>query len=349
MGAPLVALLLLGGAGTRLWPLSTEERPKQFLRLFGDRSLFQMTVERARAAGCDIAIIANAAQVDRIDRDLAEINVEAASILLEPARRDSGPALAAGVADVARRWGSDAVVAALPADHLIRDHAAFGASLAEAATVAAAGHIVTFGIRPTFAATGYGYIQRGPALAAGKGAARVERFHEKPDAATAAMYLADPRFAWNSGMFIVTAETFAREAEAHMPDIRAGAGAAVRGGRAEGRLLHLDAAAFSAVRRVSIDYALIEKSRNVATLDAAFDWSDIGTWDSVHAALPKDGDGNVIIGGAKVRDCRGCLVLSDGRPLAVAGLTDTVVVATQEGTFSAPRARAAIVKELVGA
>jgi mannose-1-phosphate guanylyltransferase/mannose-6-phosphate isomerase len=344
----VIALLLLGGAGTRLWPLSTEQRPKQFLKLFDDRSLFQVTLERLRAAQCEhVVILTNAALTPHIRADLAELSVPSPHVIVEPVRRDSGPAIAAGVAYALERWGGEAIVAALPSDHLIRTDAQFAAALRNATAVARSGHLVTFGVPPTYPATTYGYIERGRALSAEAAAFAVAAFHEKPDADKAETYLRSGRHDWNSGMFVFSAKTFAQEAAQHMPDIWESAQRAVVAG-AHSESLALDAGAFGAARKTSIDYALFEKSRRVAVVPAAFTWSDVGDWGSLYDALDKDANGNVVIGDVKLQDCTGTLALAHDAPLAIAGLTDMVAVSTRDGTFMAPRTRAPDVKKLIG-
>lgn len=348
--ADMVAMVLLGGAGTRLWPLSSEARPKQFLRLFGDRSLFQLTMARLAAAGVRRAVlVTNRALIGPLREDLAGLPPVAADILLEPARRDSAPAIAAGVAHIAARYGTETPIAILPSDHLIADESAFAAALGEAGRVAADGWLATFGIRPAFASTAFGYIERGAPIAVHPGAFEVARFHEKPAEAVAERYLAAGTFDWNSGMFVLRADAFRREAAEHMPDILAAAENAVRRGVADGDTLTLSADDFTAARKTSIDFALMEKSAHVATLPATFDWSDVGNWSAVYDVLARaDGD-NVVIGDARLEDCKGSLVIADRIPAAAIGLRDAVLIATPDGTFMAPRARAANIKQLLDA
>jgi mannose-1-phosphate guanylyltransferase / mannose-6-phosphate isomerase len=348
MSAPVVALLLLGGAGKRLWPVSHDGRPKQFLKLFGTRSLFQMTVERARGCGLtEILVITNEAYEDMVRRDLAELEAGPAQLLLEPVRRDSAAAIAAGVAYARERFGTDAIVAALPADHMIPDQGAFIETFGRGIEIVRAGWITTFGLRPDRPSTEYGYIQRGDALPGETGAFAVECFREKPDSATAAGYLRDGTYDWNSGIFLFPSEIFQEEASKHMPDIAEAARRAVSAGVRAGDAVRLDPKAFAAARRTSIDFALLEKSRRVATIPAAFAWSDIGSWNAIYEALPKDAAGNVVLGDVVIRDCRGSLLINYGPKLVICGLTDAVAICDEQGTFVAPRARAAEVKDLV--
>ncbi len=348
--AKMVAMVLLGGAGTRLWPLSSEQRPKQFLRLFQQRSLFQLTMLRLAAAGIsDSVLVTNRALIEPVEADLAELGGMAPDLLLEPARRDSAPAIAAGVAHIRARHGGDTLIAVLPSDHLIPDQDAFAAALAQAGQVAADGWLMTFGIRPLFAATAFGYIERGAPIANHAESFAVAKFHEKPAPDAAERYVAAGTFDWNSGMFVFRADDFAREAELHMKDIWDAAGRAVVEGETDGRRLTLATEAFGSARKTSIDFALMEKSRRVATLPAQFRWSDVGNWSAVYDALKKDSKQNVLIGDVKVDDCSGSLIVGDGVTAAAFGLRDAVLVCTQAGTFHSPRERAADIKQLFDA
>jgi mannose-1-phosphate guanylyltransferase/mannose-6-phosphate isomerase len=346
----IVALVLLGGAGTRLWPLSTEARPKQFLRLFDQKSLFQKTVERVRLAGVErLVLMTNEALVAPMMRDLADFAGLRFDVLLEPSRRDSAAAIAAGVAFVRERYGADTVVAVLPSDHLIPDDGRFADDLAQAAALARSGSIMTFGIPPTYPATAFGYIERGDALAGNERAFAVKRFHEKPAEAVAASYLDAGGFDWNSGMFVFDAETFAQESSQHMPDIWEPACKAVAKRAAVGSSFLLDADAFVAARKTSIDFALMEKSKHVGVLPASFQWSDVGTWSAVYDALEKDENLNVCLGDATVADCAGSLIIGEGAPALAMGLLDAILIVTRDGTFTAPRSRAADMKQLLDA
>ena len=353
MSQPLIALLLSGGGGTRLWPLSTEQCPKQFLKLFGAHSLFQQTWLRAQASGAaELLVMANQAQSRLIHDDLVELPdaMRRTRLILEPMRRDSGPAIAAGVADCLERFGPKALVMVLACDHLIPDHQAFRDTVALASEVARQGKMVTFGIRPTAPVSDYGYIRCGAALA-GTQAYQVAAFVEKPDRARAVAYLSEGNYLWNSGMFLFEAGVFADEAQRHMPALWAQARAAVDKGVQDGASLKLDAGAFAAAERISIDYALFEKSDNVAVVPAAFDWSDVGGWAAVHEALPQDGQDNATVsmghGLVIQQDSHNSLLVSDGLPVLALGVDDLVVVATKDGVFVAPKSRAAEIKALL--
>ncbi len=338
------AVLLSGGGGTRLWPISTETRPKQFLRLFGQLSLFQLTLERVKDCGITfIHVLTNSDYAREVQTQAAERGIEVA-LILEPIRRDSAPAIAAGVAALIDDYGEDIVAVVLPCDHLIPNHTAFAAALRDAVAVARAGLLVTFGITPTSPSSEYGYIRQGEALAVATDVFRAEAFREKPDLATAKSYLASGQYYWNSGMFVFGATYFAREASAHMPEVWKAASEAVTLGKKSPQRLLLHADAFGQAEKISIDYALFEKSNVVALLPRSFAWSDVGNWSSVHAALPHDAYGNAVCGDALINESRNTLVYADGVSVIVLGLSDTVVIASSEAVFVAPKNRAAEVK-----
>jgi mannose-1-phosphate guanylyltransferase/mannose-6-phosphate isomerase len=344
-----IALLLSGGAGTRLWPMSTEAMPKQFLPLFGQRSLYQMTLARLAEAGVDsIWVAANAAHGALLRDQATALGLPAPTLILEPARRDSAAAIAAGVAAILAAEGSDVTIAALPCDHMIGDVAGFGRTLSEAVALAALGYLGTFGIVPTAASPEFGYLQTGGRIDRHPTALAVARFHEKPSKAMAETYLAAGQYLWNSGMFVFRGDVFAAEASAHMPDIWDDAQASVAGARREAGVLMLDAVRFEGIRKTSIDYALFELSQRVGVVPAAFDWSDVGNWSATHAALATDG-ATATVGPVVSVDNTASLIVADGVPVVALGLEGLVVIATREGVFVAPRARAAEIKQLIAA
>ena len=350
MGRRAVALLLSGGGGTRLWPLSTDAQPKQFLKLIGERSLYQHTLKRLAAAGIsDVIVLANAAHEVQVREQAQELGLPAPAMVLEPMRRDSAAAIAAGVAAILARYPHDTVIAALPCDHLIPDEAHFARALAEGEALAALGFLGTFGIRPLSPSTEFGYIQRGGRIEGHGNAFHVARFHEKPKLDRAAAYLADGGFDWNSGMFIFRADTFAAEAEKLMPEIWRAAGDAVTKAQKSGGPLHLHAPSFERALRTSIDYALFEKSDRVGVVPVSFAWSDVGNWASVHGAHAQDATGNATVGQASILDGSGNLVIGDGIKTVVIGVHDLVVIASPEGVLVAPRARAAEIKAAIEA
>lgn len=341
------AILLSGGGGTRLWPVSTEQRPKQFLRLFGELSLFQLTLERVRDCGiADIHVVTNAAYAHEVQAQAHERGI-AVSLILEPMRRDSAPAIAAGLAALQADFGDDAVALVLPCDHLIPNHNEFAEAVADAVAAARAGSLVTFGIKPTTPSTEYGYIRQGQSLPFAPQTFSAAAFKEKPDLATAQSYLASGDYHWNSGMFVFRVSDFAREAELYMSAIWSAVCKAVSLGQKTRQSLRLHADTFAQADRISIDYALFERSQCVAVLPRGFAWSDVGNWSSVHAALPHDADGNAAGGDAAIHESRNTLAYGEDVRVIVLGLDDVVVIASAEGVFVAPKDRAAEIKTLL--
>jgi mannose-1-phosphate guanylyltransferase/mannose-6-phosphate isomerase len=327
-------VIMCGGAGSRLWPASRPGRPKQFLPLTGARSLFQETVLRVAplAAEGDVVVVAGLGHADAISAELAAIGIEA-TILLEPEARDSGPAMAAAAAFVQRR-DPDGVAAIIASDHHIPDAAAFQAAVRTAADEAARGRIVTLGVTPTWPSPAYGYI-----CPDGAGLTAVKRFVEKPDAATAARYLADG-FLWNSGNFIVSAAALLDELTRHAPGIAEAARAALPADL-NGPLVRLNDA-FREAPRISIDYAVMEKSDRTSVLPVAFEWSDVGAWDSVLATGA--GHTGLHIG----VDSAGTLVrAADGMVVATLGVSNIAVIAEPDAVLVCDLSRAQDVKAVV--
>lgn len=341
------AVLLSGGGGTRLWPISTETRPKQFLRIFGELSLFQLTLERVRDCGVsDIHVVTNAAYAHDVQVQAHERGI-GVSLILEPMRRDSAAAISAGLAYLEAAFGSDVVAVVLPCDHLIPNHMAFRDAMLDAVTMARTGSLVTFGIKPTSPSMEYGYIRQGEELSASEKAFRASEFREKPNQVLAEAYLASGDYHWNSGMFVFRVEEFAREANIHMPKIWQAAYDAVALGQKAPNMLRLHADAFGSAEKISIDYALFEKSQAVVLLPRDFAWSDVGNWASVHAALPHDANGNAAGGDAAIHESKNTLAYGEGVRVITLGLDDVVVIASSEGVFVAPKSRAAEIKSLL--
>jgi mannose-1-phosphate guanylyltransferase / mannose-6-phosphate isomerase len=344
MDRRIVPLIMCGGAGTRLWPASREVRPKQFLPLFGTRSTFQDTILRVSEPALfdRPIIITNAAYRFMVLEQLAEIGIEA-DILLEPMRRDSGPAIAAGAA-FARMRAEDAVVLALAADHVVRDSEAFVAACREGLAAAEAGRIVTFGVRPERAATEYGYISPGE-LVSGK-VHTVQKFVEKPDPATAAEYVKAGYF-WNSGNFMFRAAVLLDEYRAlDAESIQAVSDAVTKAGRDLG-FVTLDTTAFGSAKPISIDYAVMEKTSHAAVVPVACGWSDVGSWHAVWELSNKDSQGNAVHGVAVFEDSRNCNVSTDKALVALDGVDDLVVVATQDAVLVSRQKDANGLKRLV--
>jgi mannose-1-phosphate guanylyltransferase/mannose-1-phosphate guanylyltransferase/mannose-6-phosphate isomerase len=341
----IVPVILSGGAGTRLWPMSRAERPKQFLPLTARETMLQLTAARAHGdAFAAPIVVANAAHADEIDRQFADIGVEVASLILEPAGRNTAPAIA--LAALAAGAG-DAALLVMPSDHVIADRAAFHAAIHTALPLVEDGWLVTFGITPDAPETGYGYIQVGEELA--PGAHRVRRFVEKPQREVAEAMLASGDHAWNGGIFLFRADKFLEALAIHDPDILAATTRSIDEARREGNRVFPDAAAFGASPSDSIDYAVMEKSDRVAVVPVAMGWSDVGSWDALHAISAGDEAGNVVDGDVIAIDSRNCLVRSDGARVAMVGVDDLIVVASGNDILILPRGRSQEVKLLLEA
>jgi mannose-1-phosphate guanylyltransferase/mannose-6-phosphate isomerase len=344
MDGRIVPLIMCGGAGTRLWPASREVHPKQFLPLFGVRSTFQDTVLRVSDASLfeRPIVITNKAYRFMVLEQLAEIGIEA-DVLLEPMRRDSGPAIAAGAAFAQTRDGT-AIVLALAADHVVRDTAAFVAACRKGLAAAEAGRIVTFGVAPERAATEYGYISPGDAIS---GEVRsVAKFVEKPDPATAAEYIKAGYF-WNSGNFMFRASVLLDEyRKLDAESVQAVTDSVAGAGRDLG-FITLDEHAFGSAKSISIDYAVMEKTSRAAVIPVACGWSDVGSWHAVWELSDKDGHGNAAQGKAVFEDSRNCNVSTDRALVALEGVDDLVVVATQDAVLVSRQKDANGLKRLV--
>ncbi len=349
MPSQIVPVILSGGAGSRLWPASTEALPKQFLRLWDGRSLFEDTLERVRGDGfAPPVVICNAGHRDLVLESLQAVGVTGAAILLEPMRRDSAAAIAAATAFVHREHGPEAVLAVLPSDHRITPVEAFQTALRDAAARAREGYLVTFGIEPTRPATEYGYIEAGSTLGGTAPGRQALRFHEKPALAVAEDYVASGNFLWNAGIFTFSVGTFLQEASGPMSDILACTEAALAGAvREDNGVISLDRGAFERCRATSIDYALFEKASRVAVLPASFGWSDVGNWSSVHEALTGGTGESYASGDVRTAQTGGTLVISDGVPVKVMGLENVAVVATKTGVLVVRLDLASQIKDLM--
>src|SRR4029077_573052 len=342
----VIPVVMCGGAGTRLWPVSRESMPKQFVPLIGERSTFQQTLQRVAdpAMFGRPIVITNADFRFIVAEQLRELGM-AADIVLEPARRDSGPVVAVAAALAAQRDPA-ATVLVLAADHVVRRPEEFRAACTAAAAAAAAGRIVTFGICPSPPATNYGYIRPGARLN-GSAVLAVEAFVEKPDAATAARYVAD-NYLWNSGNFMFRADVMLDEIARFEPAMAEAARAAVDAMTRDLDFLRLAPEPFGRAPRKSIDYAVMERTKLAAVVRADMGWSDVGSWDAVWDNLERDTSGNAVSGPAVVLDSRNSLVRAeDGILTAVVGIDNAVVIATGDAVLVAARDKAEKVKELV--
>jgi mannose-1-phosphate guanylyltransferase/mannose-6-phosphate isomerase len=319
--------------------------PKQFIPLFGGLSTFQRTMALlSEKTVFDRPIVVTNAEYRFTAHDqLAAIGVDA-ELVLEPVRRDSAPAVA-GATELALRRDPAAVVGVFAADHVVQDGPLFVSTCAKAAQVAAQGFIVTIGVPPSHPATGYGYIRPGVELASG--ARKVDAFVEKPDATRAAQYLLDG-YLWNSGNFIFSGATMRAELEAFAPDVIGPAAEAVAKAVADLGFLRLDPAAFERAQKISIDYAVMERTAKAAVTHGGFGWSDVGGWSAVWELSPKDGDGNAVSGRGYVVGGRNNLIRAEDQVVGVIGLDDVAVIATRDAVLVTPKARDGEVKEMVG-
>jgi mannose-1-phosphate guanylyltransferase/mannose-6-phosphate isomerase len=342
----IVPVIMCGGAGTRLWPVSRESMPKQFVSLIGSQSTFQQVLHRISDPNLFARpiIITNTEFRFVVAEQLRECGIDA-DIVLEPMRRDSGPAVAVAAVLAAGR-DADAIVLVLAADHVVRKKAEFLQVCRQAAAAAADGHIVTFGIRPSYPATNYGYIRPGRKLN-GQGAFAVDAFVEKPDASTAASYVTE-KYLWNSGNFLFRARVMLGEIERYEPAMAEAAKAAVAGVTRDLDFLRLAAEPFGRAPKKAIDYAVMERTKLAAVVPADIGWSDIGSWNAVWEVLDRDSEGNVTEGPVALLDSRDNLVRSeDGVLTTVVGLHNVVVIATGDAVLVAARDKAEDVKKLV--
>lgn len=344
MSGRIVPLIMCGGAGTRLWPLSRENRPKQFISLFGDRSTFQETILRVadpKVFGRPI-VVTGVAYRSQVLEQLAEVGCEA-DILLESARRDSGPAIVAG-AIFAARSDPKAVLLALAADHLVKDRVAFVAACEISLKVANAGQIVTFGVKPERPATEYGYIFPGAVI---DGPVHVVRsFVEKPDLATATRYVREG-YLWNSGNFMFRADVLLDEYRAVDSDSIDAVTRAIDHAEQDQGVVSLNKQAFESAKPISIDYAVMERTAKAAVIPVEFGWSDVGSWRTVWELSDKDSQGNAALGDAVFENAHNCHVSSDKLVVALEGVDDLVVVATHDTVLVSRQADSGALKRLV--
>jgi mannose-1-phosphate guanylyltransferase/mannose-6-phosphate isomerase len=343
----IVPVILSGGSGTRLWPVSRESFPKQLWPLVSDRSMIAETARRAAGAGFAAPIIvANHEHRFLIAEQLREAGILHPRILLEPVGRNSAPAIAVA-ALLAEKDDPDAVLWMMAADAAIADVPALHKALAIAAEAARAGFFVTFGMKPQRAETGYGYIETGAAVPGISGAYQVARFVEKPDAAAAASYVSGGRHLWNSGMFVFTARTLIAEMTAHAPGVMEAMRAALAASQADLDFIRLDPEAFAVSPNISLDYAVAERSQKAVVVPADIGWSDVGSWAALWELGAKDAAGNVVLGDAVLEGSVDCYVRSDNRLTAAIGLRDIILVTTDDAVLAMHRDHAQDVKKVV--
>jgi mannose-1-phosphate guanylyltransferase/mannose-6-phosphate isomerase len=342
----LIPVVLSGGAGTRLWPLSRELYPKQLLPLIGMHTMLQDTLRRLDGlAVAAPVVVCNEAHRFLVAEQLRAIDCRAQAIVLEPAGRNTAPAIALAAHAALASGNAEALLLVLPADHVIRDVPAFHRAVRAAEVAAQAGHLATFGVVPRAPETGYGYIRRGAELQ--EGSWRIARFVEKPERAKAEEFLASGDYYWNSGMFLFGARRYLEELRRHAPDIAAACAQAYASAQRDLDFTRVDAAQFSACRAESIDYAVMEKTADAVVVPLDAQWSDVGSWSALHEACEKDGDGNVIHGDVLAEQTHNSYLYAESRLVAVVGLHDHVVIETKDAVLVAPRDRVQEVKALV--
>jgi mannose-1-phosphate guanylyltransferase/mannose-6-phosphate isomerase len=346
---PCIPVILCGGVGSRLWPLSRELYPKQLIGLTEPRTMLQATVDRLDgiADRTDPVLVAGDEHRFMVAEQLREMGVAPRTIVLEPEGRNTAPAVAVA-ALLARADGDDPCLLVLPADHRIADPAAFRKGVEAARVHAEAGRLVTFGIPPLSPETGYGYIQRGQALDGAPGF-EVARFVEKPDRATAEVFVACGDYLWNSGMFAFRASVYLEELKAHAPDMLAACEAAAAEAVRDLDFTRLDADAFAACPSKSIDYAVMEKTTRAAVVPVSMGWTDLGSWSAVWEAGAPDADGNVLVGDVIARGVSDSYIRSESRLVAAVGLDDLVIVETPDAVLVAHRDRVQEIKQVVEA
>lgn len=346
--APILPVLLSGGSGARLWPMSRAAFPKQLLPLTGQRPMLAETALRLSdpTLFAPPLVICNAEHRFIVAEQLRDAGITPHAVALEPIGRNTAPA-AAAAALIAARTQPDAILLLAPSDAVIRDVPGFLTGARAGLAAAAAGRLVTFGVTPTAPETAYGYIKMGASLAEAPGVAAVERFVEKPNAAVAAGYLAEGNYVWNSGMFLFRADVLLAEMTRLCPEILTAVQAALDAAAEDLDFLRLDPVAFAACPSDSIDYAVMERTDRAAVCPIDVGWSDVGSWAALWDVTEKDADGNAQIGDVAALECRGSYLRTDGVLVAALGLTDMVVVAADDVVLVAPKERSQDVKLLV--
>ncbi len=343
---PVVPVILSGGFGTRLWPASRKRQPKHLLPLREERTMFRLTVERTRGlAGVAPPVVAcNEDHRPGIQRDLHRAGYDDATIILEPVGRNTAAAVGTAALHLQQRYG-EAVLLVLPADHVVADEEAFARAVSVAVPQAEQGYLVTFGILPTHPATGYGYIRTGERLSPSVRA--VARFVEKPKRAVATRFLRTGGYLWNSGMFAFSATTLIEEMGRHAPDVLAACRRALEGAERRNGLILLDEAAFAAAPSISIDYAVMERTKRAAVVGLDAGWSDVGDWAALWDLADHDPDGNAVAGDVIALGVHDSLLRASSRLVGVIGLDDVVVVESADAVLVAAKDHAQEVKALV--
>ena len=356
MRGPVIPVILSGGAGSRLWPLSRTNQPKQFIPLVDGLTLLQATARRIAAVEPSAApiVVCNVSHRFMVAEQLRAIGVAPAAVVLEPAGHNTAPAIAAAALEalaleaLARAQSvGEPILLVLPADHLIRDEARFAAAVREASIEAASGRLVTFGVPPARAQTGYGYIQAGRPTGLGAGVRRVDRFIEKPDARSAAAYVKDGRYWWNSGMFVFRAGRYLHELGVHANDVREAVVEAHRKAVSDLGFLRLDARAFAASPAISVDHAVMERTSEAVMVPLEAGWSDIGSWATLSELDTCDEAGNVVQGDVVVERTRNTYIRGGNRLIAAVGVTDLVIADTADAVLVAGKGAVEDVRRVV--
>ncbi|MDF3156493.1 mannose-1-phosphate guanylyltransferase/mannose-6-phosphate isomerase [Mesorhizobium sp. XAP10] len=347
MSDRIVSFVMSGGVGSRLWPLSREDNPKQFHDLSGDGSMLANTVRRLKArpdGETPIYLIASERHAERVISDIVPLGLNGGRPIFEPVGRNTAAAVALATLQTISEYGADALVLVVPSDHQISTTTQFWETVKAGVPAADSGKIIVFGIKPTHPETGYGYIE---ATANADGVASVSRFVEKPNAKTARKYMSSGQFYWNAGIFLFRADTMREAFLDFQPDIWDTAERAYKGARTDVSGLYLTQGFYLAVPSTSIDYAVMEHARDIAMVTASFRWTDLGSWQSLMEASPTDSNGNVTMGDIVAIDCQGSYFRSQGRLLTVVGIKDVAIVATPDAVFVAPVSHSQNVKKIV--
>jgi mannose-1-phosphate guanylyltransferase/mannose-6-phosphate isomerase len=345
----LTPVILSGGAGTRLWPLSRELYPKQLLALTGERTMLQQTALRLSGlSAASPVVVCNDAHRFLVAEQLRQLKMDTRAVVLEPFGRNTAPAIAlAALAGLKMAAGEDPELLVLPADHVIRDVPAFQKAVRTALPAVQQGKLVTFGIVPSAPETGYGYIQRGAETAAGPGLFQIARFVEKPNLERAQEFLKSGDYLWNSGMFMFRASRYLQELEKFAPQIARVCRTAFESAKSDLDFMRIDAKAFENCPSDSIDYAVMEKTSDAVVVPLSAGWSDVGSWSALHDACDSDSHGNVSRGDVISEDSNGNYLYAESRLVATVGLHDHVVVETKDAVLVAPKDRVQDVKKLV--
>ncbi len=344
----MIPVILAGGTGSRLWPLSRQQRPKQFLPVTEQLTLFQTTC--TRLTGLEAIqpplVVCHEDHRFMVAEQLRALGLANQGIMLEPIGRNTAPAIALAALQVSQHT-PDALLLVLPADHVIQDNIAFHRAIALAQKAAQAGYLLTFGIVPTQAETGYGYIQTGSELAIEPSIKQVAAFTEKPDLVTAEAYCQSNQYLWNSGMFLFRADSYRQALESYAPEVLKTCQAALQNLREDGDFMRMDQAAFARCPDISIDYAVMEKTPHAAVVPLDAGWNDVGAWSAVWEVGKKDQQGNVLRGEVCLHHARNNLVYSEQRLVSLVGVEELVVVDTKDATLVAHKSRVQDVKKMV--